>query len=157
MFSTRSGAAKLSLAVVSGLVALKIAVGIITGSISVLAQAADSTLDVLAVGLTSFAVIVADRPADREHPFGHGKVENIAAMRTVADEVLRLIPRNRAWARSYTIIHNLARNPRTPVPTVVGILGRIRTKDLQHLAQNRNVSEGVRRQAMRLSQTRAGQ
>ena len=85
------------------------------------------------------------------------EVENIAAMRTVADEVLRLIPRNRAWARSYTIIHNLARNPRTPVPTVVGILGRIRTKDLQHLAQNRNVSEGVRRQAMRLSQTRAGQ
>jgi regulator of extracellular matrix RemA (YlzA/DUF370 family) len=84
------------------------------------------------------------------------EVENIAAMRTVAEEVLRLIPRNRAWARSYTIIHNLARNPRSPIPTVVGILPRIRTKDLQHLSQNRNVSEGVRRQAMRLAQTRAG-
>lgn len=80
MFSTRIGAAKLSLAVVSVLVTLKIVVGVITGSISVLAQAADSTLDVLAVGFTSFAVIVADRPADREHPFGHGKVENIAAI-----------------------------------------------------------------------------
>lgn len=85
------------------------------------------------------------------------EVENIAAMRTVAEEVLRLIARNRAWARSYTIIHNLARNPRSPIPTVVGILPRIRTKDLQHLSQNRNVSEGVRRQATRLAQTRAGE
>lgn len=80
MFSSRSGAAKLSLAVVSGLVVFKIVVGIITGSISILAQAADSTLDVFAVALTSFAVVVANRPADREHPFGHGKVENVAAI-----------------------------------------------------------------------------
>jgi len=85
------------------------------------------------------------------------EVENIAAMRTVADEVLRLIARNRAWARSYTIIHNLARNPRTPIPTIIGILPRIRTKDLQHLSQNRNVSEAARRQALRLAQTRAGE
>jgi len=80
VFSTVTGAAKLSLAVVSGLVLLKISVGIITGSISILAQAADSTLDVLAVGLTSFAVVVANRPADKDHPFGHGKAENIAAI-----------------------------------------------------------------------------
>jgi len=84
------------------------------------------------------------------------EVENIASMRTVSDEVLRLIAVNRGWARSYTIIHNLVRNPRTPIPTVVGILPRIRTKDLSHLALNRNVSEAVRRQAIRLSQTRAG-
>lgn len=84
------------------------------------------------------------------------EVENIAAMRTVSDEVLRLIAMNRAWARSYTIIHNLARNPRTPIPTVVNILPRIRTKDLQNLSQNRNVSEAVRRQAYRLSQARSG-
>lgn len=85
------------------------------------------------------------------------EVENIAAMRTVADEVLRLIAMNRTWARSYTIIHNLAKNPRTPVPTVMNLLNRIRTKDLQNLAQNRNVSETVRRQAYRLQQTRAGE
>lgn len=95
------------------------------------------------------AVINNPRVTDQE-------VENIASMRTVADEVLRLIATNRAWARSYTIIHNLVRNPRTPVPTVVSTLPRIRTKDLQHLAQNRNVSEGVRRQALRLVQTREG-
>jgi regulator of extracellular matrix RemA (YlzA/DUF370 family) len=95
------------------------------------------------------AVINNPRVTDQE-------VENIAAMRTVTDEVLRLIAVNPAWARSYTIIHNLVRNPRTPVPTVVSTLPRIRTKDLQHLSQNRNVSEAVRRQALRLVQTRAG-
>jgi regulator of extracellular matrix RemA (YlzA/DUF370 family) len=84
------------------------------------------------------------------------EIENIAAMRTVADEVLRLIAMNRTWARSYTIIHNLARNPRSPIPTVMNILLRIRTKDLQAFTQNRNVSEAVRRQAYRLQQTRSG-
>jgi hypothetical protein len=85
------------------------------------------------------------------------EVENIAAMRTVADEVLRLIAMNRTWARSYTIIHNLAKNSRTPIPTVMNLLPRIRTKDLQSLSQNRNVSEAVRRQAYRLQQTRSGE
>jgi hypothetical protein len=84
------------------------------------------------------------------------EVENIASMRSVSDEVLRTIALNRSWARSYSIIHNLARNPRTPLPTAMGILPRIRTKDLHHLAQNRNVSDNVRRQAMRLAQTRSG-
>jgi regulator of extracellular matrix RemA (YlzA/DUF370 family) len=85
------------------------------------------------------------------------EVENIAAMRTVSDEVLRIIALNRSWARSYPIIHNLARNPRTPIPTVMNILNRIRTKDLQNLTQNRNVSEAVRRQATRLQQARSGE
>ena len=84
------------------------------------------------------------------------EVENIAAMRTVSDEVLRLIALNRSWARSYPIIHNLARNPRSPIPTVMNILPRIRTKDLQGLSQNKNVSEAVRRQATRLEQARSG-
>jgi regulator of extracellular matrix RemA (YlzA/DUF370 family) len=96
------------------------------------------------------AVIQNPRVTDQE-------VENIAAMRTVADEVLRLISMNRNWARSYTIIHNLVRNPRTPLPTVINILPRIRTKDLKHLSQNRNVSEAARRQAMRLAQARSGE
>jgi regulator of extracellular matrix RemA (YlzA/DUF370 family) len=85
------------------------------------------------------------------------EVENISAMRTVAAEVLRLIAMNRSWARSYTIIHNLARNPRTPIPTAMTILMRIRTKDLHQISQNRNVSETVRRQALRLAQARSGE
>ena len=95
------------------------------------------------------AVIHNPRVTDQE-------IENIASMRTVSDEVLRIIAMNRAWARSYPISLNLARNPRTPVPTAMNILPRIHTKDLQHISQNRNVSEAVRRQAQRLAATRAG-
>ena len=80
MLATRSGAAKLSLGVVIGLIAFKVVVGVITGSISVLAQAADSFLDSFAITITFFAVVFASRPADEEHPFGHGKVENMAAV-----------------------------------------------------------------------------
>lgn len=82
------------------------------------------------------------------------EIENIAAMRAVSDEVLRIIGNNRQWARSYPIIHNLARNPRTPMATAVQILPRIRTKDLKSISLNRNVSEAVRRQAYRLSEMR---
>ena len=99
--------------------------------------------------IVAAAVIGNPRITDKE-------VENIAAMRTVSHEVLRLIALNRGWTRSYPIIHNLCRNPRTPIPTAIGILPRIRTKDLQHIALNRNVSEAVRRQALRLEQARSG-
>ena len=67
------------------------------------------------------AVVKNPRITERE-------IENIAAMRTVAGEVLRIISMNRAWVRSYIIIHNLAKNPRTPIPTAINILPRIRTK-----------------------------
>src|SRR5438128_6665668 len=85
------------------------------------------------------------------------EVETIAGMRTVSDEFLRLIGMNRAWARSYPIIHALARNPRTPMATAVHILPRIHAKDLKSLAQNRNVSEAVRQQAYRLTEMRGTQ
>lgn len=97
--------------------------------------------------IVAAAVIHNPRLTDHE-------VENIAAMRTVSDEVLRLVGSNRAWARSYPIIHNLARNPRTPLATAIHILPRIRTNDLKSISLNRNVSEGVRRQAYRLSEMR---
>jgi len=100
--------------------------------------------------MVATAVIHNPRITDQE-------VENIAAMRTVADEVLRLIALNRNWARSYPVIHNLVRNPRTPVPTVLSTLPRIRAKDLKNLTQNRNVPEATRRQAQRLFQARSGE
>jgi hypothetical protein len=93
------------------------------------------------------AVINNPRITDQE-------VEAIAAMRTVSDEVLRLIGMSRAWARQYPIIHNLARNPRTPLPTAMSILPRLHTKELKALGQNRNVSDNVRRQALRLATAR---
>jgi cation diffusion facilitator family transporter len=80
MFSTEKGAANLSIGIVVGLVVLKIVAGWISGSISVFAQAADSFLDLFAVLVTFFAVRIATKPADEEHPFGHGKVEDMAGV-----------------------------------------------------------------------------
>jgi hypothetical protein len=84
------------------------------------------------------------------------EVEKIAAMRSVPEEVLRTIAGSRTWARNYSIAHNLARNARTPIANAMNILSRLQLRDLAALAKNRNVSDAVRRQAWRLSQTRAG-
>lgn len=80
MFSTERGAANLLIGVVISLILLKVITGWISGSISVFAQAADSFLDLFAGVVTFFAVRIATRPADEEHPFGHGKVEDMAGM-----------------------------------------------------------------------------
>lgn len=84
------------------------------------------------------------------------EVEKIAAMRTVPEEVLRQIAINRNWARNYSIMHNLARNPRTSIGNAITILSRLQLRDLQAITKNRNVSDAVRRQALRLSQARIG-
>jgi hypothetical protein len=84
------------------------------------------------------------------------EVEKIAAMRTVPEDVLRQIAIGRKWARSYPIIHNLARNPRTPMANVIGILTRLQLRDLEALVKSRNVSEAVRKQALRLVNARKG-
>ncbi len=79
MPATKEGAAKLLLITVIGLFILKVVVGVITGSISIWAQAVDSSLDIFAVVITFLTVGYSTKPADHEHPFGHGKVEDIAA------------------------------------------------------------------------------
>lgn len=84
------------------------------------------------------------------------EVEKIAAMRTVTEDILRHIANSRQWSRNYQIVHNLAKNPRTPIANCLNILSRLQLKDLNSLSKNRNVSDAVRRQALRLSQMRAG-
>jgi hypothetical protein len=84
------------------------------------------------------------------------EVEKIAAMRTVPEDVLRQIAIGRKWARNYPIVHNLARNPRTPMGNVINILTRLQLRDLDAIVKNRNVSEAVRKQALRLSSARKG-
>ena len=58
---------------------LKIVVGIATGSLGILSEAAHSGLDLVAALLTFFSVRVSDKPADADHQYGHGKVENVSA------------------------------------------------------------------------------
>ena len=59
---------------------LKLVVGILTGSLGIMAEALHSGLDLVAAAVTLFAVRVSGHPADREHPYGHGKVENLSAL-----------------------------------------------------------------------------
>lgn len=62
------------------LTTFKLAVGLITNSLGILSEAAHSGLDLVAALITFLAVRASGRPADREHPFGHGKVENLSAL-----------------------------------------------------------------------------
>jgi cation diffusion facilitator family transporter len=62
------------------LTGMKIVVGFTTGSLGILSEAAHSALDLVAAVVTFFAVRVSGRPADREHTYGHGKVENLSAL-----------------------------------------------------------------------------
>jgi cation diffusion facilitator family transporter len=78
-FSTPKGAARLMLISVLTLFVVKVLVGILTDSISIWAQAADSSLDIFAVVITFLTISFSSKPADHDHPFGHGKVEDIAA------------------------------------------------------------------------------
>ncbi|MCC6328184.1 MAG: hypothetical protein IT174_06690 [Acidobacteria bacterium] len=84
------------------------------------------------------------------------EMEKISAMRSIPEDILRMIANDRQWSRSYAIVHNLARNPRTPIANVMNILSRLQLRDLAGLSKNKNVSDAVRRQATRLSQARTG-
>jgi cation diffusion facilitator family transporter len=76
----KQSAALGSLLAAVGLTAFKIVVGVWTGSLGILAEAAHSGLDLVAAGLTFFAVRFSGRPADRSHLYGHGKIENLSAL-----------------------------------------------------------------------------
>ncbi|HKW26183.1 MAG TPA: cation diffusion facilitator family transporter, partial [Terriglobales bacterium] len=62
-----------------GITALKVVVGISTGSLGILSEAAHSGLDLIAALITLFSVRVSDKPADADHQYGHGKVESFSA------------------------------------------------------------------------------
>jgi cation diffusion facilitator family transporter len=76
----KRSAALSSVVAAVGLTTFKLIVGLLTNSLGILAEAAHSALDLVAALMTFFAVRVSDRPADREHHFGHGKVENLSAL-----------------------------------------------------------------------------
>jgi hypothetical protein len=99
--------------------------------------------------LVSQAVVQNPRITEQE-------VEAIASMRSLSEDILRALAANRQWSRSYPVMHNLARNPRTPIANVLPILNRLQLRDLLQLSKNRNVSDNVRRQALRLHSARTG-
>jgi len=75
----RSRAAAVSIISNSALVVLKVAAGVVTGSIAILTEAIHSSIDLLASLVAFFSVRQAEKPADEGHPYGHEKVENLSA------------------------------------------------------------------------------
>ena len=84
------------------------------------------------------------------------EVESIAAIKSVPEDVLRQIGQNRAWVRTYTVIHNLVRNPRTPIAISLGFLNRIQTRDMRALSLNKNIPDVIRSTAYRMYLKRSG-
>lgn len=75
----KTRAAALSIASNTILIALKLAAGALTGSVAIITEAMHSSIDLIASFVAYFSVREADKPADAEHPYGHAKIENLAA------------------------------------------------------------------------------
>src|SRR5512137_1295309 len=79
MRSEKRGVALNSLLAAAAITVLKLVVGLTTRSLGILSEAAHSGLDLVAAFITLLSVRVSDKPADAEHQYGHGKVENFSA------------------------------------------------------------------------------
>jgi hypothetical protein len=95
------------------------------------------------------AVAVLDSPKVSET-----EVENFASQKNVLDSVLRAIPLKRKFAKSYTIMRNLVYNPRTPIDASLPLVKGLLAHDLKNLAENKDVSDTIRKVAMRLYRQR---
>ncbi len=72
--------ARLSIISNTLLIVMKLAVGLISGSVSIISEAIHSSMDLIAALIAFFSVKVSDTPPDERHPYGHGKVENISGV-----------------------------------------------------------------------------
>ena len=88
MATKKTKAAAISIASNTTLILFKIVAGLVTGSVSLIAEAIHSTMDLVASIVAFISVKVSDRPADKDHQYGHGKAENISG---VIEGVLILI------------------------------------------------------------------
>jgi len=79
MRAEKRGVAVNSVLAAIGITALKTVVGVTTGSLGILSEAAHSALDLIAAIVTLMSVRVSDKPADADHQYGHGKIENFSA------------------------------------------------------------------------------
>jgi len=78
MKNKKTLAALLSIISNSLLITIKVIAGIISGSVSIMSEAIHSGMDLLASFIAFFSVCYSGKPADKEHPYGHGKIENIS-------------------------------------------------------------------------------
>lgn len=83
------------------------------------------------------------------------EIETFAAMKDLAEEVLRHIATNRHFMKSYTVMRALINNPRAPTDATLPLLGRLHDKDLKLLAKNRNVPDAIRLTAIKILRQKA--
>ncbi|MBK9795635.1 MAG: hypothetical protein IPP58_03930 [Holophagaceae bacterium] len=91
----------------------------------------------------------------RNGRISEGEVAYIAQMRTVNEEVLRIISNSREWMKKYPITKALVMNPRTPLPVALTHFKRLYESDMKLLIKDRNVAELLRREAKRLVDMKA--
>src|SRR5208282_675702 len=95
------------------------------------------------------AVAVLDSPKVSET-----EVEAFASQKNLLDSVLRAIPLKRKFAKNYTIMRNIVYNPRTPIDTSLGLVKGLLIHDLKNLMDNKEVSDTIRKTAVRLYKQR---
>ena len=77
------------------------------------------------------------------------EVVSYSAQKSLSDEILRLIGASRTWMSAYPVVHNMVRNPKTPVAIAMNNIGRLHTRDLQNICRDKNIPEVIRRMARR--------
>ena len=82
------------------------------------------------------------------------EVENFSNAKNLSDEVLRMISQNRKFMKSYSVMKNLANNPRCPIDVGLPLLNRLIITDLRLVAANKNVSETLRKMADKMAKAK---
>ena len=101
-------------------------------------------------GTKLVALAVLDSPK-----ISDGEVEKIALQKNVLEAVLRAIPLKRRFAKNYAITRNLVYNPRTPLDLSLGLMKNLLVHDLKNLAGNKEVSDTIRKLALRMFKQKA--
>jgi hypothetical protein len=96
-------------------------------------------------GTKIVALAVLDSPK-----ISDGEVEKFATQKNVLEAVLRAIPMRRRFAKNYAVVRNLVFNPRTPLDVALGLMKNLLTADLRNLCGNKEVSDTVRKLALRM-------
>ena len=93
------------------------------------------------------AVLASPKLTDEE-------VDGVAKSKNMSEEALRVVARNPAWVKRYSITEALANNPKTPLSISLGFLKHLRAKDLERLSKNKGISAALRTTALKMLHTR---
>jgi hypothetical protein len=82
------------------------------------------------------------------------EIELLARSRSIPEEVLRVVTKKKEWMKSYNVILAMVNNPKAPLGAALRLVSELKTRDLQMLEKNKNVTEGVRSTAKKLLKIR---